>query len=395
MKRHSCVAGDVGRIGLSAIKEMATRAANIPDALSLSWGLPSFPTPAPICEAAASALRNDGDIGKYTLPGGLPQLRALAARHFCDRGGADVDPAASVVITAGNMEGIETVLRTILDPGDEVIVTDPCFASHLLQISLCHARPVFLKLEEGQGWQFDPARLDTIVTSRTRAILLVNPHNPTGAVFSRQSLEALGRFAQHHGLLVIVDDPYSPFTYDDEIESSSPSVFRSFFDRLAYLFTFSKAYAMSGWRVGYAVLPPDLLPHHLKVHDATLICAPRISQAAAIAALKDSSLPPQEFRATLDRRRKLIMERIARLPQLFDCVYPGGAYYVFPKLLGRQRDSWAFSINLLEQAGVAVTPGLAFGPAGEGHVRMAYCVGEDVINGAFDRIEDYVLRACL
>ncbi len=392
MKAEMRVAADVAAIGMSAIKDMAMRAASVPDALSLSWGLPSFQTPAPIRRAVAAALESDPDIGKYTLPNGLAELRALAAQDFAARGGASIDPDTQVVITAGNMEGIQTLLRTILEPGDEVIVTDPCFASHILQIGLCHGRCVYLPLDEKSGWQLDPDLLEGLISARTKAILLVTPHNPTGVVFSHQSLEALGRIAQRHGLLVILDDPYSRFVYGDNAGDGDPAFLASFEGGLAYLFTFSKTYAMSGWRVGYMILPPGLAPHVLKVHDAALICAPRISQVAAIAALKDPSLPPREFRAQLDARRKLILERIQRVPQLFECVPPQGAYYVFPKIIGPQTDSRAFSIALLNQTGVAVTPGAAFGPSGEGHVRMAYCVDEQTINGAFDRIEDFLSR---
>jgi aspartate/methionine/tyrosine aminotransferase len=159
--------------------------------------------------------------------------------------------------------------------------------------------------------------------------------------------------------------------------------------RLCYLFTFSKIYAMSGWRVGYMALPARLAPHVLKVHDAKMICAPRVSQVAAIAALADRGLPPAQFRDTLAARRALICARLDRLPQIFNYVRPEGAYYVFPRLVGPNRDSRAFAIRLLEKAGVVVTPGVAFGPGGEGHVRMAYCVGEATINGAFDRIEAF------
>ncbi len=392
IRREMWVTADVAAIGMSAIKDMAMRAACVPDALSLSWGLPSFQTPARIRKAVAAALESDPDIGKYTLPNGLAELRALAAKDFAARSGAEVDPDTQVVITAGNMEGVKTLLRTILAPGDEVIVTDPCFASHILQIGLCGGRAVYLPLGEKNGWELDPGLLDGLVCARTKAILLVSPHNPTGVAFSRQSLEALGKIAERHGLLVILDDPYSPFVYGDNPGYGDPASIASFEGRLAYLFTYSKAYAMSGWRVGHMILPPGLATHLLKVHDATLICAPRVSQVAAIAAMKDNALPPPEFRATLDARRKLIMERIARVPQLFDCVSPQGAYYVFPKIIGPQTDSRAFSTTLLQEAGVAVTPGVAFGPSGEGHVRMAYCVDEQTINGAFDRIEDFVAR---
>ena len=157
----------------------------------------------------------------------------------------------------------------------------------------------------------------------------------------------------------------------------------------------SKVYAMSGWRIGYMALPEGLATHVLKVHDATMICAPRVSQVAAIAALSDPALPPPNFRQTLDARRQLICERLDRVPQLFSYVRPQGAYYVFPRIVGAERDSRAFSIRLLEDVDVVVTPGAAFGPSGEGHVRMAYCVDEETINGAFDRLESLVANCGL
>lgn len=388
MPESGCwVAKDVAGARLSAIKEMALRAAKIEGALSLTWGLPSFRTPEPIRAAAAAALESDPEAGKYSLPAGLPELRALAAEAFHARSGRSLDPDSQVLVTAGNMEGVKVLLRSLLDPGDEVVVTDPCFSSHLLQIGLSGGRPLFLPLREEAGWRLEPERLDRIVTPRTKALLLVTPHNPTGVVFSRDSLQALGRFAAERDLLVILDDPYSPFVYDGPGGFADPLAVPELAERLAYLFTFSKAYAMSGWRVGFMALPPGLAGEVVKVHDATLICAPRISQIAATAAFANPALPPPEFRERLAARRDLICARLDRLPELFSYVRPEGAYYVFPRILKGGADSRAFSIRLLEEAGVVVTPGSAFGPAGESHVRMAYCVEETVIHGAFDRIE--------
>lgn len=389
------LASDVAQMEMSAIKEMAMRARAVEGALSLTWGLPSFATPTPILSAVSAALSTDPDIGKYTLPNGLPKLRRCAGEDFARRSGRRIDPENQLIVTAGNMEGVKTLLRSLITPGDEVIVTDPCFASHLLQINLSGGHPVFLPLDEAKGWQPDLDRLPALITARTKAFLLVTPNNPTGTLLTRESLETIGALAEAHDLLVIIDDPYSNLVYDSATHFADPTTLAVLSDRLAYLFTFSKVYAMSGWRIGYMALPEGLATHVLKVHDATMICAPRVSQVAAIAALSDPALPPQDFRQTLDARRRLICERLDRVPQLFSCVRPQGAYYVFPRIVGAERDSKAFSIRLLEEVGVVVTPGAAFGPSGEGHVRMAYCVDEETINGAFDRLESFVANCGL
>lgn len=380
---------EVSGAGISAIKEMAMRAAAVPDVASLAWGLPSFRTPAHIRHAVAAAIESDADIGKYTLPDGLPALRRAAAQAHLAATGAVVDPDRHVSITAGNMEGVQTLLGTILDPGDEVIVTDPGFASHVLQVRLSGGRPVFWPLDEAAGWALDLDRLPGLVTGRTKAILLVTPSNPTGRIFDEAALRALGGVAARHGLLIILDDPYTHFTYENRERCFNLASAPEFADRVAYLFTFSKCHAMSGWRLGYAVLPEGLKTELLKVHDATMICAPRISQVAGLAALTGGQEHLRDFEAALGRRRDLICRRLDAVPHVFSYVRPEGAYYVFPRILADHRNSPEFAVRLLERAGVAVTPGSAFGPAGENHVRMAFCVAEDVIDRAFDRIQKY------
>ncbi|HEM47438.1 MAG TPA: pyridoxal phosphate-dependent aminotransferase, partial [Alphaproteobacteria bacterium] len=215
---------EVSGAGISAIKEMAMRAATVPDVASLAWGLPSFRTPAHIRRAVAAAIESDADIGKYTLPDGLPALRRAAAQAHHGATGRAVDPDRHVSITAGNMEGVQTLLGTILDPGDEVIVTDPGFASHILQIRLCGGRPVFWPLDEAAGWALDLDRLPGLVTGRTKAILLVSPSNPTGRIFDEAALRALGGVAARHGLLIILDDPYTHFTYENRERCFNPGV---------------------------------------------------------------------------------------------------------------------------------------------------------------------------
>jgi aspartate/methionine/tyrosine aminotransferase len=371
---------------LSAIKEMTMLAAGMTDVASLSWGLPSFATPEPIREAVTRALGSDPDIGKYALPDGLPELRSLVALTHAGKTGVQVDPDANVLITAGNMQGMSSLFHALLEPGDEIILTDPGFASHFQQIRLHGGVPVAWPLVEVDRWALDTEALEGLVTERTRAVVLVNPSNPTGSLFSRQALARLGEIAQERDLLLLMDDPYSELIYARGERYVNLAAERALSDRLAYLFTFSKIHAMSGWRLGYMIVPAWLKAEVLKVHDANLICAPRISQIAGIAALSGNLEHVGTFREVLARRRTLICERLDALPHVFEYVEPDGAYYVFPRILVEHEGSWAFSRRLLEEARVCVTPGIAFGPNSDGHVRMAFCMEEDVINRAFDRI---------
>lgn len=379
----------VAGIAVSAIKAMAMRAAKVEGAVSLTWGLPSFRTPGGIRRAVERALENDPDIGKYTLPDGLRELRGAAAETHRAATGIAVDPDRNITIAAGNMEGIATLLRSLIDAGDEIVVTDPGFASHFIQIELCGGKPVFWRLDEARGWALDLEALPGLLTDRTKAILLVTPSNPTGRIFTEAELREVGRIAAERGLLVILDDPYCHFTYENRDRYFNLSSVPELADHVAYLFTFSKCHAMSGWRLGYAVLPEWLKREVLKVHDATMICAPRISQIAGLAALSGEQAHLGAFEDRLAKRRELICARLDALPHVFDYVKPEGAYYVFPRIVAEHKDSYEFAIRLLEEAKVAVTPGSAFGPTGEHHVRMAFCVEEEAIETAFDRIEAY------
>ena len=374
------------RARISAIKEMSILGAKVPDAASLAWGLPSFPTPEPIRTAAARALAEDPRAGMYALPAGLPELRRAVAAEHRRRTGIEIDPERRVTITAGNMQGLDTLFQVLVDPGDEVIVTDPGFVSHIQQIRFFGGVPVYWRMDEAAGWQPDPAELPGLVTERTKAIVIVTPSNPTGRILTEATLRAVAEVALARDLIVIVDDPYRHFTYENRARFFDLAGLPDLADNLAYLFTFSKAYAMSGWRVGYAVLPEALVDEVVKVHDKTMICAPRISQIAALAGLEGPPDHLAEFERILGRRRDLICERLDRLASVFAYVRPEGAYYVFPRLLDTA-DDVGFAHRLLDAAHVTVTPGSAFGPSGAGHVRMAYCVGEDVLNTAFDRLD--------
>jgi aspartate/methionine/tyrosine aminotransferase len=374
---------------VSAIKEMSMLSAEIEGAVSLAWGLPSFRTPEYIRQGVKELLDTDIDAGKYTLPDGLPELRSLAVNEHRIKTGIDVDADDNVMISAGNMQALNTLFHTMLDPGDEIILTDPCFASHIQQIKLFNGIPVFWPLDESNNWSLDIDRLPGLITDRTQAIVIVSPSNPTGKIFSEAELRRVGEIARQHDILIIIDDPYSDYIYDNGERYFNLASVEELKGHMVYLYSFSKAYAMSGWRLSYMVMPAELKCQAMKVHDATMICAPRISQLAGIIALGQPSDHKQRFANILEKRRELICQRLLNVPHVFSYQKPEGAYYIFPKINIEHTSSREFAIDLLNEARVTVTPGSAFGPSGEHHVRMAYCVDEDTINLAFDRIEDY------
>jgi aminotransferase len=383
------VSKNVHETSISAIKGMAMLSAKVEGAASLTWGLPSFRTPEYIRQGVKQHLDEDLDAGKYTLPAGLPELRELVAAIHKEKTGIEVDADENVMIGAGNMQGLNTLFHTILDPGDEIILTDPCFASHIQQINLFSGKPVYWPLDENNNWSLSIDLLPDLITDKTQAIVLVSPSNPTGKIFSEDELIRVGEIARRHNILIILDDPYSEFVYDNRDKYFNLASVEEYKEHVIYLYSFSKSYAMSGWRLSYMIMPAELKREALKVHDATMICAPRISQLAGIVALHQPSDHKQEFETILNRRRELICQRLDNIPHIFANQKPEGAYYVFPRIVASQSNSKAFAIDLLNNARVAVTPGSAFGPSGEHHVRMAYCVDEDTINLAFDRIESY------
>lgn len=383
----SRLAKNLSHIEMSAIKEMALLGREVPDAASLTWGVPSFATPEYIRKGIAEELFTDPDIGKYALPDGLAELRRLAARRHQSLTGIAPDPDSNILITSGNMQGMSILFHALIDSGDEIILTDPCFASHIQQIRMFGGKPVYWPLIEADNWRMDTESLADLITENSKALVLVSPSNPTGKIFSREELLRVGEIAKQHNLLIIIDDPYSHFSYENADKVFNLASEPSLAEHIVYAFTFSKAFAMSGWRLAYMVLPQALKQQLIKVQDSHVLCTPRISQVAGIIALREPSTHIDEFVTALARRRDLICERLDRLDEFFSYSRPEGAYYVFPRILAPHDNSREFAIRLLNEAKVIVTPGGAFGPSGEHHVRMAYCVDDDTINLAFDRLE--------
>ena len=383
------ISGRAAALWLSGIKEMAMLSARIDGVASLAWGIPSFSTPAYISNGVIERLKHDQDIGKYALPDGLNELKQLVARKHRLDTGISVDADEHVMITAGNMQGMFSLLHVITNPGDEIILTDPCFASHIQQITICGGKPVYWPLDENNQWSLDVDALPGLINQKTKAIIINSPSNPTGKIFTRENLLRIGELATIHNFMILIDDPYSHFTYEHKDKYYNLASAIDLFENIAYLFSFSKAYAMSGWRLGYMIVPAYLKKQLIKVHDLNIICTPRITQAAGVVALSGDSHHLTEYESAFRERKELICQRLDAIPHAFEYIKPEGAYYVFPRILVEHDNARDFCLGLLNKAQVALAPGSAFGPSGEGHVRMAYCVPEDTINLAFDRLEAY------
>lgn len=377
----------VQEMAVSAIKEMSLLAMDIPNSVNLAWGLPSFETPAYIREKISKELLTNPLIGKYAPPPGLPLLKSKIGERLEREKGITLDPQAEIMITAGAMQALMITWMTILEPGNEVLVTTPGFSSHYEQITLAGGVPVGVPLIEEVGWQLDLDAFKKAVSDKTRAVVICNPANPTGSLFPEQDLRKLTRFALEHDLFIVTDDPYEVFVYNGRKPFhilTLPEARK----KVISCFSFSKEFAMTGWRVGYVLAEEGIINQMLKVQDSFVICAPHISQLAAITALDGPYEPTRQMVEEMKYRRDLICDCLDRTPDLFSYHKPGGAYYIFPRVLPDQfQNSVDFCIKLLKETGVVIVPGSGFGPLGEGHIRMSYCIERDEITDAFDRIE--------
>jgi aminotransferase len=360
----------------------------VDDVAFLSWAKPTSDTPEHIKEAAIRAIR-DGFAGGYSETSGLPALREAIAEKLERDNGIPADPA-EIIVTVGAIEGLSSAVMACIDPGDEVIVPTPTYSTHVRQVIIASGRPVFVPTIEEKGFRLDIERIRDSITQKTKAVLYCSPSNPTGTVFDEEQLRVLAEITLEHDLAIITDEAYEYFVFDDRRHfsiASIPEVRRN----VVSCFTFTKTYAMTGWRIGYLHADKELIPQIGKAHIPFAICAPVVSQYAALAALQGPSTCVDEFRAHYNRTRDLMCQRLDDLPEVFDYQKPGGSYLMFPRILAEEgkNDSTAFCKKLLTEARVSTTPGVAFGPTGEGHLRMSFCVPEEMIHKAFDRMEAY------
>lgn len=351
--------------------------------LDLSGGEPDFATPAHITAEASEAMLRG--FTHYTQSRGMPELLAAIADKLCKDNGVIVDPDANIIVTPSAKHALFVSFMTVLDPGDDVLIPTPAWVSYQAMASLVGARPVPVPLKSDQGFRITRAALDACVTAKTKALVINTPNNPTGRVLDRQEAEEIAAFAAEHRLVIIADEIYEKILYDGRAHLSLASL-PSCADRTLTVNGFSKGYAMTGWRLGYLAGPAGLIKEALKVQEHTVSCAASFTQRAGVAALTSEQGHVREMAEEYAARRRLVVAGLNALPGI-TCAAPEGAFYVFPDVRGTGFPSSAdFAEWLLREAAVAVTPGTAFGPGGEGHVRLSFAVSRDLLAEAVDRM---------
>ncbi|MCS6950108.1 MAG: aminotransferase class I/II-fold pyridoxal phosphate-dependent enzyme [Armatimonadota bacterium] len=376
----------VASVPPSGIRRFFDVAAQLEDCISLGVGEPDFVTPWHIREAAIWAIEKG--FTTYTSNYGLFTLRQRIAAHLKARYGVEYSPESEVLVTVGVSEGLDIALRALVNPGDEVILFEPSYVSYVPCVLFAGGTPVCLPTDYRNGFQPDVERLRRALTHRTKAILLCYPNNPTGAVATRETLEEIVRLAVEHDVYLVSDEIYDRLVY--ETEHTCVAALPGAAERTILLGGFSKSYAMTGWRIGYACAPAPLLEMMMKVHQYTMLCAPIVAQKAAEEALERGETEVERMRREYDRRRRLVVERLNDMG--LECVPPQGAFYVFPSIRCTGLSSEEFTERLLWEERVAVVPGNVFGASGEGHVRLSYATSLPKIEEALRRIERFVLR---
>lgn len=371
---------------LSIIKQIEIKASNYPDAISLAQGIPDFDTPPCIKRRVENALKR-GVVSKYSLSPGLPELRELIEQSLAQQN-MFYDWEKEIVVTAGSIEGITDSIMAITEPGDEVIIPEPTYTSYREVIVLAGCKPVFVPLNEDKGWAFEIEKYKQAITPKTKAIFYCNPNNPTGTIYTKEQLLDLAKLAEEHDLFLISDEVYKDFIYDGEPIFSLAEI-PKYRKRLIRLFSFSKAYAMTGWRVGYVHSDESIINEIVKVHDSLVTCAPVISQYAAMGALEMGERDVIKFNQEYKNRLELICARLDNLNHIFSYVKPKSSYYVFPRIIKGETDSWKFCLDLLDKTQVALVPGFAFGPNGEVHVRISFGRSQKDITEAMDRFDEH------
>jgi len=371
----------------SGIRKFFDIAATMKDVISLGIGEPDFTTPEPILQAGIRSLQA-GET-HYTSNWGKIELRQAIADNLKKLYGISYNPENEIIATVGVSEALYLTMVAVLDPGDEVIIPTPCFVSYQAEVLLAGGVPVEIPSKIENNFQLDPDEIREAITPKTKVIFVGYPSNPTGAVAERETLLEVAKIAEQNDLLIISDEIYDRLVYGFE-HVCVPALGESIKRRTILLGGFSKDYAMTGWRIGYACGPAELIKGLVRVHQYTIMSAPTTAQDAALEAMKSGEKYVEEMVAEYDRRRKLLVSGFNRLGlQTFE---PRGAFYAFPNIQASGMDDETFAETLLKEEGVAVVPGNAFGPGGDGFVRACYATAYEKIEEALQRMERFMSR---
>ena len=376
----------VNQLAPSGIRRFFDLLASMEGVISLGVGEPDFATPWHIREAAIYSLEKGYTM--YTSNLGMPELRQELSRHLKDNYGLDYDPDSELLITVGVSEGLDLTMRAILDPGDEVIMPDPCYVSYNPCVALAGGRPIMVPTNQENNFEVGAADIEARVTDKTKAILIGYPANPTGAVMPRDKLAQIAEVARRHRLLVIYDEIYARLVYG--VEHTCFATLPQMKENTILLGGFSKAYAMTGWRIGYAAANKEVIASMTKIHQYTMLCASIMAQVAAIEALKSGEDSVTEMVKDYNRRRLVMVKGLNKIG--LPCFEPKGAFYAFPSIKSTGMTSEEFAEKLLLQEKVAAVPGSAFGQCGEGYIRCCYATSLADIEEALVRMGRFVKR---
>lgn len=369
----------------SGIRKFFDIAAEMDDVISLGVGEPDFQTPWHIRQAGIVSLQNGKT--RYTSNRGLKELRACISKYINDRTGVKYDPETDILVSVGGSEAIDAAVRTLVSPGDEVLIVEPSFVCYEPICRLAGGIPVALQTKAENSFRLTPSELQKHITPRTKALILPYPGNPTGAIMERSDLEAIAAVLRETDIMVISDEIYSELTYTGD-RHVSISCIDGMKERTVVVNGFSKTYSMTGWRLGYAYGPAPVIKQMTKIHQFAIMSAPTTSQYAAIEAVKNGRHDIENMVEEYDMRRRLIVDGFRTLG--FECFEPLGAFYAFPSIRSTGMSSEEFCEKLLYSKKVAVIPGNAFGQSGEGHIRASYCYSVEHIKEALHRIGEFL-----
>src|SRR5277367_5902195 len=382
----SFVADHVRGIPRSGIRDFFEIVQSMQGVISLGIGEPDFVTPWHIREAAIYALER-GKTG-YTSNLGMLRLREEISKYVSSDYHLTYDPATEILISVGVSEALDLALRAVLNPGDEVLYHEPCYVSYSPSIALAHGKAVAIGTLEKDEFKLTPAALRAAITPKSKVLLMNFPCNPTGGVMTADELEEIAAICREHNLLVITDEIYSELSYSDT--HTSIASLPGMRERTIFLHGFSKAFAMTGFRIGYACAPAPLIEAMMRIHQYGILCAPIVSQEAALEAMRNGRADMLDMREQYRLRRNFLVESFRKMGlPVFE---PRGAFYLFPSIKPTGKSSHDFAFGLLKEQQVAVVPGTAFGPSGEGHVRCCYATGMDQLQIAVERIAEFIKK---
>ena len=370
----------------SGIRKFFDLVSEMKDAISLGVGEPDFDTPWHIRDEGIFALEKGKTF--YTSNAGLKELREEICNYLNRRQGLNYNPQKGVLVTVGGSEAIDIGLRALVNPGDEVIIPQPSYVSYEPCAVLAGAKPVIINLKAENEFRLTPEELKNAVTDKTKVLILPFPNNPTGAIMARKDLEGIAKIIIENDIYVMSDEIYAELTYSGEHVSIAS--LEGMKERTILINGFSKAYAMTGWRLGYACAPENIIKQMTKIHQFAIMCAPTTSQYAAVAALKNGDEDVKEMRQAYNQRRRFLINAFKEMG--LKCFEPFGAFYVFPCIKEFGMTSEEFATKFLEEEKVAVVPGTAFGESGEGFVRISYAYSLENLQIAIERLRNFIFR---